>query len=54
LPRKSGASKVGHAAPLDEVETVKALVKECLEGAYALSVPLEAEVSVGGNWRDME
>jgi DNA polymerase-1 len=41
-------------APLDEVETVKALVKECMEGAYKLSVPLEVEVSVGGNWRDME
>ena len=41
-------------APLSEVETVKALVKECMEGAYALSVPLEVEVSVGANWRDME
>ena len=41
-------------APLAEVETVKALVKECMEGAYKLSVPLEVEVSVGANWRDME
>jgi DNA polymerase-1 len=41
-------------APLSEVETVKALVKECMEGAYKLSVPLEVEVSVGANWRDME
>jgi len=41
-------------APLPEVETVKALVKECMEGAYKLSVPLEVEVSVGANWRDME
>jgi DNA polymerase-1 len=41
-------------APLDEVEQVKALVKECMEGAYSLSVPLEVEVSVGANWRDME
>ena len=40
--------------PEAEVETVKALVKECMEGAHALSVPLEVEVSVGGNWRDME
>jgi DNA polymerase I-like protein with 3'-5' exonuclease and polymerase domains len=29
-------------------------VKECMEGAHALSVPLEVEVSVGANWRDME
>jgi DNA polymerase-1 len=41
-------------APLDEVETVKALVKECMESAHALSVPMDVEVSVGGNWRDME
>jgi DNA polymerase-1 len=41
-------------SPVDEVETVKALVKECMEGAYELSVPLDVEVSVGGNWRDME
>jgi DNA polymerase-1 len=41
-------------APVAEVGTVKALVKECMEGACELSVPLEVEVSVGGNWRDME
>jgi DNA polymerase I len=41
-------------APEVEVEIVKSLVKECMEGAHALSVPLEVEVSVGGNWRDME
>ena len=41
-------------APESEVETVKALVKECMEGAYALSVPLEVEVFAGKNWRDME
>ena len=40
--------------PEAEVETVKAVLKECMEGAHALSVPLEVEVSVGGNWRDME
>ena len=41
-------------APEAEVEIVKSLVKECMEGAYALSVPLEVEVSAGANWRDME
>jgi len=40
-------------APEAEVETVKSLVKECMEGAHELSVPLEVEVRVGGNWRDM-
>ena len=41
-------------APEAEVEIVKSLVKESMEGAHALSVPLEVEVSVGKNWRDME
>jgi DNA polymerase-1 len=41
-------------APVAEVEAVKALLKECMEGAHELSVPMEVEVSVGGNWRDME
>jgi DNA polymerase-1 len=41
-------------APESEVEIVKSLVKECMEGAHALSVPLDVEVSVGRNWRDME
>lgn len=41
-------------APEAEVEIVKSLVKECMEGAHALSVPLEVEVSVGRNWRDMQ
>jgi DNA polymerase-1 len=40
--------------PEAEVEIVKSLLKECMEGAHALSVPLDVEVSVGGNWRDME
>jgi DNA polymerase-1 len=41
-------------APETEVEIVKSLVKECMEGAHTLSVPLEVEVKVGANWRDME
>ncbi len=41
-------------SPMAEVEQVKALVQECMEGAHQVSVPLEVEVSVGKNWRDME
>ena len=41
-------------APEAEAEQVKALVKECMEGAHEISVPLEVEVSVGKNWRDLE
>jgi len=41
-------------APEAEVDIVKSLVKECMEKAHEVSVPLEVEVSVGGNWRDME
>ncbi len=36
--------------PIDEVEAVSALVKEKMESAAQLSVPLTAEVGVGDNW----
>lgn len=34
----------------DEVSAVKALLKECMENAYPMSVPLQVQVSVGSNW----
>ncbi len=37
-------------APLEEVERVKTLLKEAMENAMALSVPLEVEVRSGENW----
>ncbi len=40
--------------PVDEVDRVRALVKEEMEGAIELKVPLVADCGVGGNWRDME
>ncbi|AKG34100.1 DNA polymerase I [Paenibacillus durus] len=36
--------------PEDELETMKKLVPEVMEGALKLSVPLKAEVSYGRNW----
>ncbi len=36
----------------DEVEAVKALLKECMENAYVMDVALEAQVGVGKNWLD--
>src|SRR5207244_9184967 len=39
--------------PLDEVETMRELVREKMEGVYPLKVPLLVEVSVGSNWRDV-
>ncbi len=36
--------------PLDEVERVKALVREEMEGAVKLSVPLRVDIGVGSNW----
>ncbi len=39
-------------APDDEVSTVRALVREHMEGAARLRVPLVADVSVGDNWMD--
>ncbi|MHB1022046.1 MAG: DNA polymerase I [Acidobacteriaceae bacterium] len=38
--------------PVDEQEEVKALVREKMEHVIELSIPIEAHVGVGPNWRD--
>ncbi|MGA9496471.1 MAG: DNA polymerase, partial [Terriglobales bacterium] len=40
--------------PENEVDTMRRLVREHMEGAHALAVPLIVEIGVGANWRDME
>ena len=40
--------------PEDEVEQVRSLVKEEMEGVIELKVPLVADCGVGPNWRDMD
>jgi DNA polymerase I len=40
--------------PESEVETMKPLVREPMENAHPLDVPLLVEIGVGPNWRDME
>jgi DNA polymerase-1 len=37
-----------------EIEMMRTLVKEQMEKVYSLRVPLDVEVGVGKNWRDME
>jgi len=39
-------------APEDEVDRVKKLLTEGMEGVMHLSVPLKAELSTGGNWNE--
>ena len=39
--------------PQDEAEGMRELVREEMEGALELSVPIVAEVGTGPNWRDM-
>ena len=41
-------------APPEELNTLADLVREEMEGVWALSIPLLVEVSVGENWADME
>lgn len=38
--------------PTDEVETVRELVRETMEGAYPLDVPLKVEIAVGPSWME--
>ena len=40
--------------PREEIVPAARLVREGMEQAYALRVPLVAEVAAGPNWRDME
>ncbi len=40
--------------PENEVDTMKPLVREHMEAAHSLAVPLVVEIGVGSNWRDME
>ena len=39
-------------APKNEIEEVKEILKECMESATTLNVPLIAEISVADNWYD--
>ena len=41
-------------APESEVELMRELVRDKMEKAYALKVPLLVEIGVGPNWRDVE
>jgi DNA polymerase I len=40
-------------APDDEVDVVAALVREVMENAYTMTVPLQVDVKVGSHWGDM-
>jgi DNA polymerase I len=40
--------------PESEVETMRTLVREHMETVYPLAVPLQVEIGVGRNWRDLE
>jgi DNA polymerase-1 len=41
-------------APTKERATVEKLVREEMEGAYKLTVPLTVEIGAGPNWRDLD
>ena len=40
--------------PENEVEVMKALVREHMEKVHALAVPLQVEMGIGPNWRDLD
>ena len=39
--------------PRDEIETMRALVKDGMENVHRLKVPLTVDVGLGPNWRDL-
>ena len=39
-------------APKEEAQAVAALLRECMENAYELDVPLAVSVAIGDNWLD--
>jgi DNA polymerase-1 len=39
--------------PLDETAEIEKLVREEMEGAAKLDVPLVADLAFGANWRDL-
>ena len=41
-------------APAGRVAALAPVLREVMEGAYDLSVPLTVDISVGDNWRDVE
>lgn len=41
-------------APENELEELKALVRECMENAIKLDVPLKVDMKVGPNWYDVK
>jgi len=40
--------------PEKEVDTMQSVVREQMEKAQALAVPLQIDMGVGPNWRDLE
>jgi DNA polymerase-1 len=40
--------------PEAEMDGMRTLVREQMESAYQLSVPLMVEIGLGRNWRDLE
>jgi DNA polymerase-1 len=40
--------------PEAEIDTMRALVREHMEKVHPLSVPLQVDIGVGKNWRDLE
>jgi DNA polymerase-1 len=40
-------------APEEEIDTVSPLMRQVMESAFELSVPLKADLKVGQNWEEM-
>ena len=52
LGEKGRPELVRTGAKQAEVEALSDLVRRCMEGVYALAVPLIVDLGVGANWRE--
>jgi len=40
--------------PEDEIDCMRSMIRDKMEQAHPLAVPLMVEIGVGKNWRDLE
>ena len=45
--------ELGFEVPEEELEAMRSLLREVMEGTYSLSVPLKVDMKMGRDWENM-